>query len=428
VLVHPVLTITLDLLISTIGLAAGPPPLTWDTLDAHMKSQVDQGFSGVVLGVRNGQIAFHRAYGMANREKHIPMRQDTILAIGSTPIDFTKAGILLLAQRGKLKLTDSIAKFLDKVPQDKQAITIQHLMTGRSGLHNFHDVPSDRDVDHSWIDRDEAIRRILSKKLLFQPGEGRRHSHSAFGLLAAIIEIVSGKSYQEFTREQLFKPAGMTDTRFFGESYPEERMAVGYGRFNDCKFNAPPFWGKTSWLVMGSGGQVSTAMDMWRWTQAVYGGKLLSAESIKHYGRPDDVLAGGDRYGFNIIYTGGPRSFMVMMTNSGSPATRARLDKLSDDLVALISNRKPPQFGLGVAIEVDDNRTKITRLSPDGPAARQGLRVGDLLLKAGGKSLGDEPRMVLDALLQKAEPIEFEIERDGKRLTVTVTPTPLKSK
>src|SRR5262245_38914716 len=139
---------------------ARPPAVTWDALDARMKWEADHGFAGVVLVARDGKVAFHKAYGTANREKKIAMRPDTIFGIGSTPIDFTKAGILLLAERGKLSLNDPITKHLAGVPDDKKAITLAHLMTGRSGLQDFHDVKTDRDPDHGWIDRGEAVRRI----------------------------------------------------------------------------------------------------------------------------------------------------------------------------------------------------------------------------------------------------------------------------
>jgi len=320
-----------------------PPPFTWDALESRMKWEADQGFSGVVLAARDGKIVFHKAYGLANREKHIAMGPDTILAIGSTPIDFTKAGILLLAQRGKLSLSDSIAKFFDNVPEEKKAITIQHLMTGRSGLRDFHDVRSDRDPDHAWIDRSEAVRRILSQKLIFRPGQRRQHSHSAYGLLAAIIEIVSGQSYPAFTREHLFGPTGMKDTGFFGERYDEDRMAVGYGLRKDGQINAPPFWGKTSWLVMGSGGQVSTAMDMWRWLEAMQSGKILSQESVKQYLYPGSyLLNGGDMYGFEIVYAGNQSSGVILMSNAASPRTRSHLRRLEQSAESLFTNRKRP--------------------------------------------------------------------------------------
>jgi CubicO group peptidase (beta-lactamase class C family) len=389
-----------------------------------MQWEADHGFSGVVLVARDGKIAFHKAYGLANREKQIPMRPDTILAIGSTPIDFTKAAILLLIERGKLKLSDPIKKFFDNVPEDKQAITIEHLMTGRSGLRDFHDLPRDRDKDHSWIDRTEAVRRILNQRLLFAPGKGRRHSHSAWGLLAAIVEIASGQRYPEFTREHLFKPAEMNDTGFFGEAYADDRMAIGYGPHKDGQINAPPYWGKTSWLVMGSGGQVSTALDMWRWVQAIYGGKLLSPTSVQRYGgNGQNILSGGDMYGFEIVYSGNNRSCMIIMSNTGSPKRMQQWRNLGDALAALVWERKPPKFTLGIQLDIDDkDRVKILAAVPGGPAARAGLRAGDVLVKIGGKEIGSRPLEILTGALATGKPFEIEFERDGHRDKVSVKP------
>ena len=405
--------------------AEGPPRLAWDSIQDRMQWEAEHGFSGVVLVAREGKVVFAKAYGMANREKGIPMRVDTVMGIGSTPIDFTKAGILLLAERGKLKLSDPITKYFHDVPADKREITIAHLMRGRSGLQNFHDVPTDRDPDHSWIDRDEAVRRILAQKLLFAPGHGQRHSHSAWGLLAVILEMASGQSYPEFTREHLFKPAGMNDTGFFGDPVPEERLAIGYGPRTDGKINAPPYWGKTSWLVMGSGGQVSTAPDMWRWMQAVYGGKILSADSMRRYGDGQGVFAGGDVYGFEIVYAGNNRTAMCVMTNVGSPKRMPEWRRLVDDLAGLVLERKPSKFLLGVTLEVDDNdRVKIETVSENGAAAKAGLRSGDVLVKVNGKELGSRPVVSLGAATQSGNPVELEIERDGNRSTVTVKPLP----
>lgn len=399
-----------------------PPALTWDNLKARMKWESDHGFTGVMLVARDGQVVLHEAYGMANREKQLAMKPDTTLAIGSTPIDFTKAGILLLAQQGKLKLSDPITKFFDHVPEDKKAMTLEQLMTGRSGLTDFHDIPGDKDKDHSWIDRDEAVRRILAGKLLFAPGQGRRHSHSAFGLLAAIVEIVSGQSYQDFTREHLFKPAGMNDTGFFGDAIPTERLAIGYGPRKDGEINAPPFWGKTSWLVMGSGGQTSTALDMWRWVQAVHGGKLLNEDSLRVYGG-QGVLVGGDVYGFYIMYAGDHRNCMILMSNAVRPRFNKAVELLGNGLAGLVAGNVPGKFTLGIQMEVlDKGHVKIAAVSPGGAADRSGLRVGDLIKTINGKPLGDDLRETLGAALQKGGPIEVGVERDGKVMSVTIKP------
>lgn len=321
--------------------AAEPAALAvgWDTLDERMQWEVQQGFSGVVLVARDGQIAYHQAFGMANREQQIPLRPDSVFAVGSTPIDFTMAAVLLLVDRGQLTLRDPISKFFADVPADKQAITIGLLLTGKSGLPDFHDAPGDRDPDHAWIDRDEAVRRILRQKLLFEPGKDSKHSHSAFGLLAAIVEIASGQSYEDFCREQLFQPAGMRDTGFFGEPIPAARLAIGYGPKSDGALNAPPYWGRTSWLVMGSGGQVSTAEDMWRWSQFLRE-KLLPKRALLYFGSGNDMATAGNAYGFEVMYAGNAKNFMIVLTNSANRENLPRLYELGEALTTLVTGRK----------------------------------------------------------------------------------------
>lgn len=420
------LALIAPVVIAVIAQGDAPPPISWDTLPERMKWEAQQGFSGVILVARGGKTVFNEAYGLANREKSIPNRLDTIFGIGSTPIDFTKAGVLLLAQRGKLGLSDAISKYFDGVPEDKRAITIEHLMTGRSGLPDFHDIPSDRDPDHAWIDRAEAVRRILGQKLLFKPGEGQEHSHSAWGLLAAIIEIASGQSYPDFTREHLFKPAGMNDTGFFGEKYAEERMAIGYGPRKDGEINAPPYWGPTSWLVMGSGGQVSTVPDMLRWVEALRGGKLLPADVVARHWRYGDLLAGGDMYGFEILYGEGRDALFIIVDNAGGPRKRSAWRRLGEELMQLVTDRKPPRFSFGIQVEPGDDGRPVLRGVVAGSAAeRDGLRAGDVLLSVGGKPAGvDDLLDLLQASLQSGEAVTFEIERGGARQKVAVKPNP----
>ncbi len=403
-------------------------PMTWETLEARLQAEAKAGFAGAVLVVRDGKTVLNKGYGLANRERGIANTPETIFAIGSTPIDFTHAGILLLAQRGKLELGDPITEFFKDVPPDKRAITVEHLMKGRSGLPDFHDVPSDRDPDHAWIDRDEAVRRIFAQELLFAPGTSRRHSHSAWGLLAAIIEIVSGEPYPQFTREHLFKPAGMKDTGFFGDKIAADRLAIGYGMASDGEINAPPYWGPTSWLVMGSGGQVSTTGDLYRWLEALRGGKILEAQwAAKYFGRPGGVLTGGDQYGFEIVYTPGPGTLMIMVSNSNPRGQRAATNRLGRDLAGLVNAGLAPGFTLGLQLAIESEPGKgvtVAQVAAGSAAERDGIRNGDTLISANGTALGTEPMDVLDPLLRTGQVITFEIERDGAGQTIRVTPKP----
>jgi CubicO group peptidase (beta-lactamase class C family) len=408
-----------------------PPqaPLAWETLEARMDTEAKAGFSGAVLVVRGGKIVLDRGYGLANREEKIEATKDTIFAIGSTPIDFTKAGILLLIQDKKLSLDETLPAFFENVPEDKRAITVGHLMTGRSGLRDFHDVPTDRDPDHSWIDRGEAVKRIFAQKLLFEPGKGQEHSHSAWGLLAAILEIKSGKSYPEFTRERLFAPAGMRDTGFFGEPIPKERLAIGYGERKDGETNAPPSWGKTSWLVMGSGGMVSTTGDLHRWNTAMRAGRILSKPSAEMYFGPvGAVFDGGDMYGFEILYTEGPDNLFFLVSNSVDRASRERFEKLGEDLVGLVQGKAARKFGLGVefAVQSTGEATSIVvkRVLPGRAAERDGLRADDVLIAIGGEPVGENAMAVLAPYLESGKAIPFTVKRGNERIEITVKPDP----
>ena len=280
------------------------------------------GFSGTVLVVRNGKIVLHQGYGFADRDRKIPNGTETIFAIGSVPIDFTRAAILKLEQTGKLRTSDAITRFLDDVPADKRSITIDHLMGGASGLPNFHHIMGvDADADLTWIDRATAIDRILRQDLLFAPGTGEAHSHSAWVLLAALVEIASGQSYGDYLRENFFKPAGMKRTGLHEDAarFPDRELAIGYEGQPVGKLNTPRYWGRTSWLVMGSGGMQSTPHDLYRWLSAIRNGKTLSAASAAKYWT-GAVLAGGDDRGFFCLYTEGPDNLMIMSSNAHSRA------------------------------------------------------------------------------------------------------------
>ncbi len=402
-----------------------PVELTWDTLQEWFEAEAENGFSGAAILVRDGKVVLHEGYGWANPEKRIPNKPETIFAIGSTPIDFTMAAILQLYERGELDLSDAITRHFDDVPDDKRSITLEHLMTGRSGLQDFHDLPGDENPDHTWIDRAEAMRRIFSMKLRFEPGKGRAHSHSAFGVLAAVVEIVSGQSYEDYTRENLFKPAGMTSTGFFGEAIPEERLAVGTGMNSSGEINAPPYWGRTSWLVLGSGGQVSTVSDMARWLNALHAGKIIDRQHVRRIVGPGGraMGIGGNQFGFEILYTMAPNNFFIIISNAIDSqkqlkAMRNRADALRE-LYPPVGN----PYSVGIAIDADETGVRVMEVMPGSAAQRDGLAAGDRVLTIASKSMRDhDPIEVLDELLQTGKPIDFEIERNGKKKSVRVTP------
>ena len=258
--------------------------------------------SGIIYIKYKGEILIKRAFGMADRQGSRKNSLNTIFGTGSRPIDYTIAAILLLDQQGKLSVDDPISNFIEDVPSDKKEMTINHLMKGQSGLPDFFDNDSDWDADLAWVNRDAAIKRMMNQTLLFEPGKGTSHSHGAFGLLAAIVEIVSGSSYYNFIKEHFLDPAGMTRTGEYGESkgLSTEDFAVGWGPQRLGIPNIPPNWGPTSWLIKGSGGMYSTLEDLMKFYRFVREGNVLDEAHKQHFLSPSANLDGSMR-GFELF-------------------------------------------------------------------------------------------------------------------------------
>lgn len=259
--------------------------LTLDNLNETFDQLENDGLSGIIFVKMNNEIVMERAFGMSDRISGQKNTINTIFGTGSRPIDYTVAAILLLDQEGKLSVDDPIIRHIKSVPADKTSMTIKHLMTGQSGLPDFFDNEQDWDADLAWVDRETAIRRMMAQTLLFEPGKGRSHSHGAFGLLAAIVELSSGQSYYSFIREKFLDPAGMTRTGEYGEikGLTQEDFAAGWGPQKVGIPNIPPNWGPTSWLIKGSGGMYSTLGDLKKFYRFVRSSPVFDEKHRQHF-------------------------------------------------------------------------------------------------------------------------------------------------
>lgn len=302
--------------ISDLILLDSPQPL--DLTVENISDTFDQlerdGISGVIYIKIDGEVVFKRAFGWANKELGIKNSFNTIFGTGSRPIDYTIAAIHLLSQQKLLNLKDKIGKYLIDVPDDKQSITILHLLQGQSGLPDFFHTDEDWDPDLAWVSRETAIARLLSMDLLFEPGTDRSHSHGAFGMLAAIIEIVSGQPYYSFINEHFFSPAGMLRTGEYGDKkdFTVSDFAVGCGPQRIGLPNIPPNWGPTSWLVKGSGGMYSTLEDLLKFYDYIRSGKVLDEEHSSIFRQSNIHLDGSDR-GFELFSAYKPQNNEIFL-------------------------------------------------------------------------------------------------------------------
>jgi CubicO group peptidase (beta-lactamase class C family) len=275
------------------------------------------GFSGAVLITKGDTVLINEGYGWADEKKKIPITTTTFFDIGSFVKAFTATAIMQLEERGKLKVTDTITRFFKNVPPDKADITIHQLLTHTSGLvyDDFYDQISQAARD-SIRDRDLYIQRILSFPKGYETGKGRSYSNTGFALLAAIIEIVSGQSYGEYVRKNLFEPAGMTETGYF---IPKDLDRVAHG-YNDGPTDYGYPWttqwagNRPLWDLMGNGGMLSTLADMHKWAVAIKKNQLLSQSAsekmfTRYYVQADQA------YGWNRAQD--PKTKSVYITRYG---------------------------------------------------------------------------------------------------------------
>jgi CubicO group peptidase (beta-lactamase class C family) len=233
--------------------------------------------------IKDGRVVLRKGYGMANLELGVAMAPDMVFELGSITKQFTAAAILLLQERGQLRVEDEITKYLPDFPTHGQRITLENLLTHTSGIPSYTGLPE-------WLPRiredlkpAELIAIFKDKPLEFNPGERWVYDNSGFFLLGAIIEKVSGKSYEQFVEEEIFQKLGMTHSRY---DHPEEiipRRASGYSTGNsqdDKGFRNADFISMTHPYAAGS--LMSTVDDLAIWDRALSGETLLKKASLDH--------------------------------------------------------------------------------------------------------------------------------------------------
>ncbi|MCB0601966.1 MAG: beta-lactamase family protein [Saprospiraceae bacterium] len=244
-------------------------------LDRMVPRFVERGFSGAILIEKDGQIILKKGYGFAQDRAKIPFRTNTAFGIGTLSMQFMATAILQLSEQGKIALDAPISRYLQEVPDDKKAITIGQLLSYSSGLPDFFNNKS----DHKNISRQLAFREIMDLPLQFKPGKSFLFSNAGYTLLAIIFEEITGSSYLDYLRQDLFPAAGMTETAFNGSQiWSETRVAEGRG-FVELADNNPLRWPDPSWNIIGTGEIVTTLDDLYAWKLAWDQNRLVSAQT-----------------------------------------------------------------------------------------------------------------------------------------------------
>lgn len=264
--------------------SASPANGLADHIDAIFKGVAGQDQPGAaVVVLRDGHIVFSRAYGMANVELGVPNTTRTKFRIASVTKTFTALAILQLVERGRVRLDDRVAKYLpDFTGGDR--ITIHHLLTHTAGLPDF--IPF------------EQAKKMTPESV---PGERLNYSNIGYIALGKIVAAVTGRTFEEYLREAILVPAGMTETGVDRRQPIEKNRASGYVRGEQGALVNADY--TDSGNDPEAGGLYSTAEDMAAWVKALLSWKIVSEETFRKAATPvrlNDGREGGYGYGFTL--------------------------------------------------------------------------------------------------------------------------------
>jgi CubicO group peptidase (beta-lactamase class C family) len=284
-------------------------------------------FSGAVLLAKDGVPVYKGAFGLANKDFDSANRVDTKFNLGSMNKMFTAVAIAQLVEKGKLSFDDPLSKFIPDFPDKESAgkIKIKHLLSHTAGLGGYFSDKWDQRSrgDIRTVDDMMALAKEDEKTLLFEPGSKWQYSNTGMLVLGKVIEIVSGQSYYDYVRDNIIKPAGMTNTDCYELDKVNHNLAVGYDKqYTDA---GTTFSNNIFMHVMRGGpqgGGYSTVEDLLKFSQALQGGKLVGADYVKILTAAKPELNSPD-YGFGFQINPGGKSFGH---SGGFPGINSNLD------------------------------------------------------------------------------------------------------
>jgi CubicO group peptidase (beta-lactamase class C family) len=285
-------------------------------------------FSGSIAAVKDGEILLKKAYGYANLEHKVENNIGTKYKIWSITKQFTAAAILILEERGLLKVEDSFYKYFPELINLNPQISIHHLLTHTSGIFNYSNLPdSHKTFQRMHHKKSDLIKMFASKTLDFEPGTQWNYSNTGYYFLGMLIEKLSGMTYSEFLTENILLPLGMFNTGVDDDKKIIANKASGYylngNNLIQCNYINMN-------LMLSSGAMYSTVEDLLIWDQALNSDKLLSRKSIE---KMNTIYKNNYGYGVAINMNGNRR---VVHHNGGCEGFLAEIHRYVNDNFAVV--------------------------------------------------------------------------------------------
>ena len=294
--------------------------MTLDTyLDANL---VDNGAGMAIMVIKDGNVIYRNAKGMANKQTGLAISSDTGFRLASVSKPFTAMAVMQLYEQELLTFDTPIINILPELSPAWQHITIDHLLRHQSGIPDF---LNDLKLD-DWIDdltNQMVVEHfVVYDGLEFEPGTKSEYSNSGYLLLAEIIERVSGERFEDYMMNHFFQPFGMTDSYISDEySIPRANYATQTTVFGHSSFN-----------VNGSTGQVSSLNDMEHFINALFQGLLVSEETINLYADRINHTGSSDSFRSFMFLFNQDNWQLVILANDGLTTTdHVYVHKLVED-------------------------------------------------------------------------------------------------
>jgi CubicO group peptidase (beta-lactamase class C family) len=307
------------------------------------KDSAEDKFAGAVILAKDGKTIFSGAYGMADREKKTPNTLDTKFRIGSMNKMITATSIMQLVHAGKMSLTDPFGKYITDYPNKDFAskATIQQLLTHTGGTGDIFG-PEFEAHRKELRTLQDYVNLYGKRNLEFEPGSRWEYSNYGFLLLGVVVERVSGKSYYDYVRENVYVPAGMTGSGSLTEDESVPNRSIGYTRFgsNGLRPNTDtlPYRGTSA------GGGYSTVGDLLRFANALTSHKLLNAQNTELLTSGKVDTPRGVKYAFGFMDDNTDAALRHFGHGGGAPGMNGELQiyPQSGYVIAVLSNLDPP--------------------------------------------------------------------------------------
>lgn len=252
-----------------------------------LKHAADAKIDGIVLVAEQGEAIHQAGYGLADRVWNIPNTPKTRFHIASMTKSFTAVLIMQLVQEGQIDLDKTIRTYLPTYPADHgDIITVRQMLTHRSGIKHYAELPGWRDGKYRPdIAPADFVADFAGQPLNFKPGSEYRYSNSNYYLLGLMVETITGQTYSEALQARILGPVGMTNSGNFASGRVVQNLAADYmpnGAEISCTPKSDTYCASgyvNMALFNATGSMYSTANDLLKWDQALYGEQLLSTES-----------------------------------------------------------------------------------------------------------------------------------------------------